>query len=50
MNYGGTRGYKSSLKDLLKDRKKTRIKKVYNNKEPCDVTTLTRRHEYLVCL
>lgn len=42
MNYGGTRGYRSSLKDLLKDRKKTGIKKVYiTTKNPCDVTTLT---------
>lgn len=35
MNYGGTRGYRSSLKDLLKDRKKNTYKEsIYNNKEP----------------
>lgn len=35
MNFEGTRGYRSSLKDLLKDRKKTTYtESIFNNKEP----------------
>lgn len=47
MNYGGIRGYRLSLKDLFKDRKKICIKKVYIIiKNFCDVIMLIWCYEY----